>query len=241
MTDEQLADELRALSRSIAAPPVADGLPAAVLDRVAEQPIRRTFAAAVRSRWRALVSGLLVLLAGLALTPPVRATVADWLNLGGVVVRTVPSGPTEAPEPPAAGGLTLAEAAGRAGFTPLVPTQLGTPDGVEVSPDRRIVAMSWRTNDGVVRLEEFRDQVSMMYVKRVYEKVEIISVGARTALWFKAPHDLVVVDEHGVEHTERARAAGPTLVWEYDGLTLRLEGVPDQTRAVAIAETVARR
>jgi len=235
MTDEQLAEELRALGRSAAVPPVADGLATTVLERIADLPVRRTFAQVVRSRWRALLAGLLVVLGVSALVEPVRATVADWLGLGGVVVQQVPSGPTTAPQPPDASGSSLAEASKLAGFTPVVPAELGTPDGVEVSADRRIVAMSWRTSGGTVRLEQFVGQVSMMYIKRVYDQVEFLQVDGRDAFWFKSPHELVFVDKQGIEQTAQARPAGPTLVWQYDDLTFRLEGIPDKTRATAIA------
>jgi hypothetical protein len=135
---------------------VAEGLSAAVLERIADQPVRRNLAARLRNRWRALVAGLLVLVAGAALTPPVRAAVVDWLRIGGVAVRQVPSGPATAPEPPGAnGGLTLAEAGALVGFIPVVPAELGNPDAVEVTADRRILVMSWRRDTGTVRLEQF--------------------------------------------------------------------------------------
>jgi hypothetical protein len=87
MTDEQLAEELRALGRSAAVPPVADGLATTVLERVAELPVRRTFAQVVRSRWRTLLAALLVVLGLSALVEPVRATVhpnATFLELIGL-------------------------------------------------------------------------------------------------------------------------------------------------------------
>lgn len=235
MTDEQLADELRALGRSAVVPPVADGLATAVLERVADLPVRRTFAQVVRGRWRALLAAFLVVLGVSAVVEPVRATVAGWFGLGGVVVRQVPSGPTTAPRPPDASGLSLAEAGKQARFIPVVPAELGTPDGVEVSADRRIVAMSWHRPGGTVRLEQFLGQVSMMYIKRIYDQVEFLQIDGQAALWFKSPHELVFVDKQGIEHTAQARAAGSTLVWQYDDLTFRLEGIPDKTRAAAIA------
>jgi hypothetical protein len=184
-----------------------------------------------------------VLIGGLALAPPVRATVIDWLGLGGVVVRQVPGGPTTAPEPPAAGGgLSLEEAGARVGFTPLVPTELGPPDAVEVSPDRRILAMSWQTGEGTVRLEQFAGQVSMTYVKEISEQLEFLPLSGGTAYWFRSPHKLVLVDASGVERTEQARTAGPTLVWEHlDSVTLRLEGIPQPDRALVVAESTVPR
>jgi hypothetical protein len=241
--DDPLTDELRALSRSISTPPVDDGLVAAVLDRVAGEPIGRpSLADRLRARWRAIVAALLVLLGGLALAPPVRATVADWFGFGGVVVRQGSgSGPSTAPPPPAATGLSVEEAARLAGFTPLVPAALGAPDGAEVSADRRVVSMSWGTAAGTVRLDEIKGDLSPAYLKSVYDRIKLTRVGAATAYWFPEPHDLVVIDAQGVEHTEAARHAGPTQVWVYEAQTQRLEGELTEQRAVEIAETAVRR
>lgn len=236
MTDEQLTDELRALGRSVV-PLVAPGLVSAVLERVADEPVRRTLADVVRSRWRALVALLVLLAAGAAVAPPVRAAVAEWLNIGGVEARPVDSGPSTAPEPPAvAGVVSLAEASRLAGFVPVVPQALGAPKGL--AADGRLVAMSWQTADGTVLLEQFPGQVSPLYVKKYYSSLERVPVGGGEGYWFSTPHELVIEDATGVERIERT--AGATLVWVYDGLTFRLEGVGDKSRAAEIAASAVR-
>ncbi|GAA3543209.1 hypothetical protein [Kribbella ginsengisoli] len=225
-----LEEELRALGRSAAVPPVADGLAAKVLERIAEPPVRRTFGEAVRSRWRSLLALLAVLLAGALVTPPVRAAVAEWLNIGGVEAVQVPSGPTSAPQPPAATGqLTVAEAARAAGFAPVVPKALGTPAYVQASAG--FVAMSWTTRSGVVRLEQFLAEPSPMYLKKFYMGPDYVQ--EIDGFWFSTPHELVLQKKTGVEQT--VRVAGPTLVWVRDGVTFRLEGVPEKDRAVELA------
>jgi hypothetical protein len=235
MTDEQLADELRGLGRSAVVPPVAAGLATAVLEAVADQPVRRTLAEVVRARWRALVALLALLLAGAAVAPPVRAAVAEWLNIGGVEARPVGTGPSTAPEPPAAGGgLSLEEAGKRAGFSPAVPTALGSPGQLAVNGG--VVAMSWATPGGTVRLEQFQGELSPLYVKKYYSSLKFVeSVGG---YWFSTPHELVLVDKDGVERTQRV--AGPTLVWVNSGVTFRLEGVPDMGRATEIGLSAIR-
>jgi hypothetical protein len=231
MTDEQLADELRALGRSVV-PPVAEGLTTAVLERVADQPVRRTPVDVIRSKWRALLALLAVLVAGLALTPPVRAAVAEWLSIGGVEARPVPSGPSTAPAPPVVTGrLSLEEAGRRAGFVPVVPKVLGTPTGVEASTG--MVAMRWPTGQ---RLEQFAAELSPLYVKKYYSSLE--PVDGVEGYWFPTPHDLVLLDKDGNERVERV--AGATLVWVYNGLTFRLEGGADKARATEIAMSATR-
>jgi hypothetical protein len=217
-----LDDELRIVGRSAVVPPVDDGLTAAVLTRVASTPIRRR----LRDRWRPFVAGCLVLLAGAALTPPVRAQVAEWLRIGGVEARPVGTGPTSAPPVPTVPGhLTLQQAAQIAGFTPTTPKPLGPPKGVEAT--KGFVAMSW---DGV-RMEQFDAQLSMLYIKKYYSTIEYVDDA--DAWWFKNPHELVLEETNGAER--RVRVAGPTLVWVRNGVTYRLEGV-DKARAIELAK-----
>ncbi|MEV6414276.1 hypothetical protein [Kribbella sp. NPDC051718] len=225
-----LEEELRALGRGAAVPPVADGLAAKVLERIAEPPVRRTFGEAVRSRWRSLLALLAVLLAGALIAEPVRAQVAEWLNIGGVEAVQVPSGPTSAPEArEVTGDQTVAQAAKTAGFVPVVPEALGTPEHVQASAG--FVAMSWTTGTGVVRLEQILAEPSPMYIKKFYMGPE--HVQEIDGFWFSTPHELVLVKKTGVEQT--VRVAGPTLVWVRDGVTFRLEGVPEKDRAVELA------
>jgi len=218
-----LDDELRVVGRSAVVPPVEEGLMTAVLSRVGDLPVRRR----LRDRWRALVAGLLVLAAGAALTPPVRAAVAEWLNIGGVQARPVGTGPTSAPSPPAVTGqLSLEEAARVAGFKPAVPAELGAPAGVEAS--RGFVAIGWASG---VRLEQFKAEVSTLYLKKYYSTLQYVP--EVDGYWFDTPHELVLVDAAGRERL--VRIAGPTLVWVSGGVTFRLEGARDKAWAVELA------
>ena len=77
---------------------------------------------------------------GLGLTPPVRAAVLEWLKIGGVVIRTEPQpAVSPIPEPPPTSGptVTVDDARRLVDFKVGVPTELGSPDYVWVSSDRR--------------------------------------------------------------------------------------------------------
>lgn len=212
-----LDDELRAVGRSAVVPPVDEALTAAVLARVADVPVRKR----LRDRWRAFLAGFLILVAGVVLTPPVRATVAEWLRIGGVQAQPVGTRPSSAqPVPTVNGHLSLEQAARVAGFTPALPKSLGAPTGLEAS--KGFVAASW----GAVRLEQFQSGISPMYIKQYYDGLEYLP--QVNGYWFRTPHQLELVDKRVV------RIAGPTLVWERGGVTFRLEGV-DKTRAVQLA------
>jgi hypothetical protein len=119
-----------------------------------------------RRRARLLAAALSGLLVVLVLTPPVRATVADWFDFGGVDVRYDPS----APVPGCGTPVTTAEAARRSGFRPVVPGALGAPDAVSVSglPEGRwMVTLCWQEEGRTIRLDEFGAPLDPYFIKQV--------------------------------------------------------------------------
>ena len=192
---------------------VPDGLEAAVMTRV--------HAARPPSRWRRWAAGLLL----------------GLLGPGGVGV-TSDDPVTGTPSVPAAsGGTSLADAAAAAGFTPLVPAELGTPEGVEVSDDELVVSLSWTTEEGTVRLDQFEGGVEPLFWKTAPEASHV-TVSGRAALWLPTAHRVSVVDGDGDIRHLPSRLAAPTLVWPSGDLTLRLEGDLSLEQATTIAESV---
>ncbi|WP_274561505.1 hypothetical protein [Streptomyces spiramyceticus] len=256
----ELADELRELGRRMRSPDVdgptmAERVLAQIVAEAVAVPVARPPArgerlrAWARRRWRAVAAALSGLLVVLVLTPPVRAAVADWFGFGGVDVRydptaSPPPGPPGAGAPDCRGGLTVAEAALRAGFDPVLPRGLGKPVAASVSRDRRVLSVCWRTEGGrTVRIDEFRAAIDPVFYKATPVPAEYTEVDGRTALWFPERHRLTLrlVDEDGRPYARKVRSAGPTLVWQRAGdLTLRLEGVTSMERAVDLAETASK-
>ena len=247
-TDRQyhpLAADLAALGRSLKTPAPDAGLPAAVMARLAETPAPQTarrrprIAGAVAGwRRRAAVVATAILLALLA-APPVRAAVADWFEFAGVSVRLdpTPSRSVASPPPAAEGTTTLVEAEELVTFEPLVPAALGSPQGVEVSADRRLLSLSWTDQKaGAVRLDQFDGRLDYAIAKTA-PRVEFTTVAGSPAMWFDEPHEVVVINADGTRRTESARLAGRTLIWEYGGTTLRLEGDLTLARAIEIASS----
>lgn len=227
-----LEDELRALGRSAVTPPVDAGLAAAVLEAVEGQPVRRSLVTVLLRRWRAFLALLAVLVGGAVVVSPVRATVAEWLNIGGVKAQPVGQAPSSEPTvPPVQGHLSLAEAGRIAGFTPALPKVLGPPDRVEAS--QGFVAMSWAAGE---RLEQFESQPDWGYLKQYYGQLDTVS--SVNGFWFSTPYELKMVDRSGRQTT--LRVAGPTLVWVPEDRTFRLEGVKERERATEIALSVRR-
>jgi hypothetical protein len=210
---------------------VPDGLEDAVMARVATaRPVRR---------WRRWVAGLFAALLGAGVVAsPVGAEIREWLGLPGVSVLSgdpVTGTPTV---PPASGPLDLEGAEELVGFAPVVPGVLGPPDGVEVSEDHAVASLSWSTEDGTVRLDQFLGHVEPLFWKTA-DRAEPVTVSFSDALWLPTAHRVVVVSEDGhVRHLPSRRLAAPTLLWMDGDLTLRLEGDLDLATATRIAESV---
>ena len=101
---------------------------------------------------------VLALLVALLATPPVRAAVSDWFGFAGVIVARDPAAGRGRRTAPARG---RGRDDGRRGRRPgrfhsrCCPTSSATPSAVDVSADRVIVSMTWSTDDGPVRLDQF--------------------------------------------------------------------------------------
>jgi hypothetical protein len=248
-----LVRDLASLGRGIPEPAPSDHFTSAVMDRVAALPPLTPSVNAWTRAWRqaghrvastvgtrrrrmALVVAAVVL--ALLAAPPVRAVVADWFGFGGVLVEKGDVGGGVAPPPKVAKGSSVAEAAAAVDFTVWVPEELGVPDGVEASPDGRMVSMSWSSaEDGVIRLDQFGARFDFSVLK-TSPSVFYAAVGGTDALWFEEPHEVVLLEPDGSRRTESARLAGHTLIWLEDLTTLRLEGDLSLQRAVEIAESI---
>lgn len=260
----------RTMAERVLAQIVAEAAPTPV----PEPPgLRERTGAWARRHARMLTAALSGLLIVLVLTPPVRAAVVEWFDFGGVQVRYAPSaeppGPAGASRAPGADGtgapdasgtppdvvpdctasVPMAEVARRAGFRPVVPGQLGTPDAVAVTalPEGRwMVTLCWHERGRTIRLDEFASGLDPYFTKQVRVQPQWLELDAgesgprAKALWFAQPHqlDFGMVGEDGVRWVRSERTAGPTLLWVRDGrMTLRLEGVASQERARAVAES----
>ena len=246
---ERLA-ELGAVLDFPATPPLATAVSAAIR---AAPPARRSFGRPLR---RGLALGLVaaLLLAGLA--------AAIGIALGGL--RITFGGPT--PGSPLPDDLVVQRAfgepvpldqvPGRLGFAPRAPTlaQLGRPDHsfVRTPPTGGALALVWGDRPGFaadpgsgigVVLTEFRADIGPDVFEKMVDsgvRVESVAFDGRSAYWVEGgQHFFFYRDENGriVENT--LRLVGSTLIWEQDGLTLRIEGAPSLDEALRIAESLA--
>jgi hypothetical protein len=226
MTDDQLVRDLVALGRAADVPPPSEDLAFVVLQRVAAAPPHRAWWTRQRRVATAVVTALLL---ALLAAPPVRAAVADLFGFAGVRVELGGSDDDTAPPPPTVTGSGLVSV----DFPVYTLAALGEPDGTHVTDDGRIVSMSLRTDDGVVRLDQFDGELDYSMAKRAPE-VTFVTVSGGDAMWFDDAHEVWLLGE-GNAHAPRL--AGHTLIWPVGGTTLRLEGDLDVDAAIEIAES----
>jgi hypothetical protein len=254
----ELERTLSRLGEELDWPPTPD-LAARVRARVSAPLPRRSrlLPAAGLRRSLALALVALLLLAGgaFAALPGVRDAVLDLFGLQGATVERRATLPTPPPERPLDLGTrtSLAGARTQLGFDPLVPGELGPPNGVYV---RRGVpggelSLTYRGRPGLPRagttrlgllVSEFRGDLAPEYLGKVVgltATVERLAIDGRRAIWIEgAPHFLLYRDPAGNVTESQMRLAQNVLLLERGRLLVRLEGAFDRQRAVAFARSL---
>jgi hypothetical protein len=226
----ELERELRALAAFVDFPVERDLAPS-VRVRLAPRPRRIV-------PWRRLVAAAaIVLVAGLATAmavPDARTAILRFVGLESVTVIRVDELPPAASGPAAYGEtVSLAEAEHLTGFRPLLP-DIGKPDSVNInrySPE--IVILLWGHPGTRLRLSEMRSFGPETIEKYVTaeQRAERVEVDGHPGIWVEGPH--VVSELFG-----QPRLSGNALLWQQDGLLLRLEGRMSRDQALRIARSV---
>jgi hypothetical protein len=201
---------------------------------------------------------LLALVVVLAV-PGARAAASEFLHLRGVDIFRVPamSAPvaTAVPRATFAGTLTtLDDARRRADFALRVPTdaRLGAPDevyrGLTTTGSHDVVTLVYTSRAGVpvsreagvsALVVEFRGRIDEQLFAKVAgpgTRIEDVTVNGGKGFWIDGePHLFFYRDEAGNIWSETLRLAGNTLLWEQDGVTIRLEAQTTREDALRIA------
>jgi hypothetical protein len=227
MTDDQVEAALRDLGTSIDVPDTPD-VTASVRARISTK--RRL---KLRPVFTAVLAILLAFAVALAVSPEVRAGVAQLLRFAGIEFTTEPPPPLPTTTQPLPGErvVTLEEARHQAAFPVTVPKALGDPEEVHIGD--RFVSLIY----GNARVDELDGTISPIMQKfaGVGGDLEPVQVNGTTAYWVNAPHEVIYVDRNGSTRTETARLAGKTLVWQAGEVTFRLEGDLTRQQAISIA------
>ena len=256
--DKALALALADLASAVAfpnTPPMA----VVVSARLREQPSRAAAAGGGWLRWLGRPLGRGIGLALLALLVLAAAVVAFGLVVGGLRITLAPG-----TAPPLPSGVVQSRAFGdevgpadarrRAGFTVRTPTlaAIGQPDHVyfDAFPSGGTVSLVWGSRPGYpadanglgVVVTEFRATVDPgVWEKMVYGDATIlrVRVGGHAALWISGgDHTFFYRDASGRIVNTSLRLVGTALIWEQDGLVLRVEGTPDLMSAIAVGESL---
>jgi hypothetical protein len=201
----------------------------------------------------------------LTLSHGARSTVADRLGIGGVDVEIVasPTATLVVPTPGPAGAnldlgdlTTLDAAEASLGFHPGDPPSAlyGAPDEVWVKslPAGKQLTYVYRPRDGLpssassgvgLLISQFAGHTNASFIQKQLgadTQLEYVTVNGSAAFWISgAPHVFYYEDAGGEIRQESLRLAGNTLIWEHNGLTLRVEGQLTQAQAIAIAEAMS--
>ena len=257
--DEALALALADLARAVAfpeTPPLASVVASRLRGRPSQEPVP---ARGWRGGWLGRPLGRSIGLALLALLVLAGAAVAFGLVIGGLRITLAPG-----TQPPLPSGVVqsrafgtevgLTEARRRAGFSMLVPTlaAIGQPDHVYLNPipSGGTVFLVWGSRPGYladadglgVVVSEFRASVDPgLWEKMVHEDSTIIrtQVGDQAALWISGgEHTFFYRDANGLMVDSSLRLVGTALIWERNGLVLRVEGAPDLASATDVADSL---
>jgi hypothetical protein len=240
---------LRAIARAFPYPPTPDIARTVTLrleQRISPRP-------SFRLAW--IAAALVVILAALLAIPPVRAQLAEWIQVG--VVRIFLGGATPTPELTTTpqpsptllpslldldGETTLDYARQLAGFPVLLPSyasDLGPPDHVFLQElDAPFLILVWvdHQHPGQVALSlQTFSPGSITAEKWDPVTIDQTMVHGNSAVWVTGPY-LIRLRNGNMDM--RRLVDGNVLVWEQDGLTYRLETTLSMTEAVKIAESL---
>jgi hypothetical protein len=259
LDDAELGRALTMAGRWVAWPAEPDLAPAVIrtIARREDHPASPTLRRSSARRRRAVVLAIaaVLLLAAAALAAKLV------IDLGALSLEIVPGRPTALPSVSADAAdfgtsVGLDEAAAIAGFTPLVPDALGTPDrvwvdrtttasGTSVGSER--IVLAWRPGDHLPRipgtrwgavLMEFAGDVNAA-AKFVYAEtgsLRQVTVNGQNAFWTSGRHELDLLGPDGIE---RYLVTGNVLLWNETALTLRLETALGARAAIEIAGSIS--
>jgi hypothetical protein len=238
---------LEDLARAVAYPPTPD-VARAVVRRLGEPGERR----AVPS-WRiaagGVAAGLVAMALVLAVSKDARDAVAGFLGMAvegeRIEVLGAPSGTTPTPLPTqvalerTAERVTLEEAVVRAGFEPVLPSNLGVPVAVYLVGSPETIVVDY----GAVQVWEFQLADKIFVGKGVTgggDVVAPVAVNGKPGYWITGGERIVtIVRADGTPMAGTTRTViENALVWADGGLYRRIEGPKTLEEAQAIAESM---
>lgn len=242
----ELERQLQALAAEIAWPAEPD-LSSRVRARVREREARGPWLAGWRRPAAIAFAVLVVAVAAAMGVPQARTAIFRWLGLTSVRIVRVEQLPPVPPQTRLDLGnrVTLEKARSSVRYHVYAPGKAGLPDAVYLLdfPPGGQVSFIWGSPSRPRLLfSQFRGSDTKEFIEKMVlggTKVERVTVDGEPGFWLSGqPHEFNYVDSEGQVIQESIRLAGNTLLWEHDGLVLRLEGRFDKGEALTLARSL---
>lgn len=202
----------------------------------------------------AIVLGVLVLS-----IPGARSTVAGWLELAGIDIEIGGDGGGGDDVPTSLGGelflgrrVSLAEAKASVSFEVLVPAGISLEEGPEIYLDHRdgtaVISLIYPASEALPSIGETGAGLLLMlfdpagdtdlYIKQTVAdtSAEFLTVNGSWGAWIE---DGSLAIPPAADRPGSERPSGHVLIWEADGITIRMETNLPRDEALAIAERMA--
>lgn len=252
--DPRWEERVQTVARSFAYPPTPD-IADAVQSRLLVQAGAIVRGPGLRPVWVTLIA-LALLLAGLFATPPIRAAILQWLQIGAVRIWLVEPTPTPAPPQVTAvatatripsllnldGETTLAKAQAQLHFPirlPSYPADLGPPDKVFLQNlGDAAVILVWldKIDPSQVRMSLHLIGPNSWAIHKIEPKVvDTTAVNGEAAAWTEGPY---LLSKQSGDLAEMRLVEGHVLIWQEESVTYRLESELSLAEAVQVAQSL---
>jgi hypothetical protein len=214
-------------------------------------------------KWALAAAAVLIAAAALGAYPPSREAIANWVNVH-TSFRQVPHLATPTPQPPGplgerlglGGRSTLPDAQKQITWHIAIPSTLGQPDEVYLqpapdAPAQGEVTLVYATRPDIpvagqtgvsVLVTEARGAVDQNFFGKMIgpgTTLEAVTVGGHQGYWISGPlNEFFFTDANGNFRNETARLAANTLILDYGGTVIRIEGNLTKAQALEIAASL---
>jgi hypothetical protein len=218
---------------------------------------------AIQSRWAIAAAAVILALAALAVYPPSREAIANWVNVHTIFQRVTHLA-TPSPQPPGplgerlglGGKTTVADAQKQLAWHIALPSTLGEPDEIYLQPPPDApaggeVTLVYAVRPGIpvagqtgvsVLVTEARGAVDQNFFGKMIgpgTTLEAVTVAGHQGYWISGPlNEFFFTDANGNFRNETVRLAANTLILDYGGTVIRIEGNLTKAQALEIAGSV---
>jgi hypothetical protein len=214
-------------------------------------------------KWAIAAAAVVIALAALLAYTPSREAIANWVNVH-TIFQQVPNLATPSPQAPGplgarlglGGRVTLTNAQKQIAWHIGVPSSLGQPDEVYLQPPPDAPALGEVTlvyairagipvagQTGVsVLVTEARGTVNQTFFGKMLgpdTTPEAVTVAGHQGYWIAGPlNEFFFTDANGNFRNETVRLAANTLLLDYGGTVIRIEGDLTKAQALEIAASL---